>query len=166
MKEQFRYLEHLSRSELDQNIEGFAPGEVCGGGGDGECGVLCDAVDVERAGAAVDFVDRGRPGGDDCGDVCVLCAVREDAAGFHRDEAAVRGVRVHFDGGVYHGWVFAVATRSNLWVQMAMGLTILLLVRYTLRKGFCMICVGFAGRRRAGDGAADAGAGSQTAASA
>jgi dolichol-phosphate mannosyltransferase len=34
------------------------------------------------------------------------------------------------------GWSFAVATKSNIYVQMMMGLIVLLLVRYTLRKVF------------------------------
>ena len=34
------------------------------------------------------------------------------------------------------GWAFAVATKSNVYTQMAMGVVILLLVRYTLRKVF------------------------------
>jgi glycosyltransferase involved in cell wall biosynthesis len=33
-------------------------------------------------------------------------------------------------------WAFAVATQANIYVQMTMGLVILLLVRYTLRKVF------------------------------
>ena len=34
------------------------------------------------------------------------------------------------------GWSFAVATQANLFIQTAVGLVILLLVRYTLRKVF------------------------------
>ena len=34
------------------------------------------------------------------------------------------------------GWAFAVATQASIYVQMMMGLVILLLVRYTLRKVF------------------------------
>ncbi len=34
------------------------------------------------------------------------------------------------------GWAFAVATTANIYVQMAVGLTIAMLVRYTLRKVF------------------------------
>jgi dolichol-phosphate mannosyltransferase len=48
------------------------------------------------------------------------------------------------------GWVFAVCTQSNLWVQMGAGVVIMLLVRYTLRKVFLHDLRGIRGTPRVG----------------
>jgi dolichol-phosphate mannosyltransferase len=48
------------------------------------------------------------------------------------------------------GWAFAICTQSNLWVQMGAGVTIVLLVRYTLRKVFLHDLRGIRGTPRLG----------------
>jgi hypothetical protein len=48
------------------------------------------------------------------------------------------------------GWAFAVSTHASLYVQMTVGLVILLLMRYTLRKVFLHDIRGIRGTPRAG----------------
>ncbi len=48
------------------------------------------------------------------------------------------------------GWGFAVATQASIYLQMAVGLVILLLVRYTLRKVFLHDIRGIRGTPKAG----------------
>ncbi len=48
------------------------------------------------------------------------------------------------------GWAFAVCTRANVWVQMAAGVVMVLLVRYTLRKVFLHDLRGIRGTPKVG----------------
>ena len=48
------------------------------------------------------------------------------------------------------GWAFAVCTQANLWVQMGTGVVMMLLVRYTLRKVFLHDLRGIRGTPKVG----------------
>ncbi|MGN6371007.1 MAG: polyprenol monophosphomannose synthase [Phycisphaerae bacterium] len=53
-------------------------------------------------------------------------------------------------GEFISGWAFAVCTQANLWVQMAAGVVMVLLVRYTLRKVFLHDLRGIRGTPKVG----------------
>jgi dolichol-phosphate mannosyltransferase len=136
LKEQFRYLEHLSRLYDYKFPKGsprakFLIAAACGTAACFGTLALLDGQNVAP------FISLG---------VGMIAMILVTLAFF------VRYVRTQHDFIVMKhpwsefayismaefvsGWAFAVSTHANLYVQMTVGLVILLLMRYTLRKVF------------------------------
>jgi dolichol-phosphate mannosyltransferase len=136
MKEQFRYLEHLSRL-YDYKFPKASPRAkflVAAGCGAAACFATLFAFDRLELPSLVSIAG---------GLVAMIAVTLAFFARYVRAQRDFIMMAQPFTEFFYismaefiTGWAFAVATKSNVYTQMAMGVVILLLVRYTLRKVF------------------------------
>jgi dolichol-phosphate mannosyltransferase len=136
MKEQFRYLEHLSRL-YDYRFPKAAPRTkflIAAGCG----GIACFAAEL-----ALDLARMPEPVSIAGGLVAMILVTLAFFARYvrtQRDFVLMKSPYTEFAcisfAEFTAGWFFAVLTQAHLFVQTAVGLGILLLVRYALRKVF------------------------------
>jgi len=136
MKEQFRYLEHLSRL-YDYKFPKASPRAkflIASG---------CGAVACFSAMIGLNSLELPQPVSIAGGVVAMILVTLAFFARYvrtQRDFIVMAQPYTEFGyislAEFVTGVAFAVATQSNIYVQTAMGLVVLLLVRYTLRKVF------------------------------
>ena len=136
MKEQFRYLEHLLRL-YDYRFPKASPRVkfvIAAGCGAAACFATLAALDHADV---APFVSLG------AGIIAMILVTLVFFLRYVRTQGDFLVMRHPWSEFAYismaefvSGWVFAVSTHARLYGQMAVGLAVLLLVRYALRKVF------------------------------
>ncbi len=136
MKEQFRYLEHLSRL-YDYKFPKGSPRAkflIAAGLGTAVCYGLLAWMNAAGLPAFISIA------GGLLGMILVTMAFFIRYVRTQREFIVMKHPYSEFTyismAEFITGWAFAVSTHANVYLQMAVGLAILLLVRYTLRKAF------------------------------
>jgi dolichol-phosphate mannosyltransferase len=136
LKEQFRYLEHLSRL-YDYKFPKASPrGKFLIAAGCGAAACFATLFALDRMQCPAPFSIAG-------GMLAMIAVTLVFFARYvHTQRDFIVMARPYTEFGFISlaefisGWVFAVSNRSNVYVQTMMGLVVLLLVRYSLRKVF------------------------------
>ncbi len=136
LKEQFRYLEHLSRLYDYKFPRGSARTKFLIAVG---CGAVASFITL----AAFDHARFAPIISIAAGLLAMIAVTLVFFLRYVRTQRDFIVMKYPFSEFTYismaefiSGWAFAVATTANVYVQMAVGLTIAVLVRYTLRKVF------------------------------
>jgi dolichol-phosphate mannosyltransferase len=136
MKEQFRYLEHLSRLYDYKFPKGSPRSKFL-------IAASCGAVACYGAAAILDVASFPAPVSIAAGLVAMILVTMAFFVRYVRTQKDFLLMKSPFTeftcismAEFIAGWGFAVATQASLYTQLAIGLMIVLLVRYTLRKIF------------------------------
>jgi dolichol-phosphate mannosyltransferase len=136
LKEQFRYLEHLSRLYDYRFPQGSPRAKflIAAGCGTAACVALLAMVNRPEV-PSLFSIAAGL-----MAMIVVTFAFFARYVRTQRDFIMMRSPYAEFAGisvaEFITGWAFAVGTGAGIYTQMAVGLVILLMVRYTLRKVF------------------------------